>query len=194
MSRDDRGDRVKDLAGPEVLELLMPQRRPLWMVDVLVAWDDQGGPTLRAARHISANEEVFGGHFPELAMWPGTFTIEGLAQTCRALATLERLARACDRATVVASLANLGRSLRREPGFDPDAARRTASDIAALQGPGLLAAIDVRLTRPVRPGCRLDYRCVLGRELGDLVRFDVEASVAGEPVAHGSLTTARGPR
>jgi 3-hydroxymyristoyl/3-hydroxydecanoyl-(acyl carrier protein) dehydratase len=182
------------LAGPGVADLLVPQRRPLSLLDCVVAWDEKPRPTIRAARHISSNEQVLAGHFPELAVWPGCFTIEGLAQSCRALSTLERLAEARERSAVVTALRNLERWLRREPGYDAEAARQTSADLRELQGPGLLVAVEIRLTRPVWPGCRLDYRVALERRMEDLVRFEVEASVSSEIVAHGTLTTARGPR
>jgi 3-hydroxyacyl-[acyl-carrier-protein] dehydratase len=179
------------LWGPEVIEHLVPHRRPLWLVDCVLAWDGAPRPTVSAARYISHAEPVFAGHFPERPVWPGAYTIEGLAQTCRILATLERLAAGGDRATFTADLRNLQRALRGESGADPAAARTTTDALRALGGPGLLASVDVRLTGPIHPGCRLDYRATIERALDDLVRFAVEASVDGEPVAHGTLTSSR---
>ena len=185
--------RDKVLVGPEVVARLVPQQRPLSLVDCIVAWEDTPRPTILAARHISSNEEVFAGHFQELPLWPGCFTIEGLAQSCRALSTLERMASAADRDTVASSLHNLERWLRREPGHDEERARRTAEELGKWHGPGLLVGVEIRLTHPVRPGCRLDYRATLGRQIENLVRFEVEASVGDDLVARGTLTTARGP-
>src|SRR4051794_13247668 len=74
-------------------------------------------PTLRAHRHISFNEMVFDGHFPDLAIWPGVLIIEGLAQSCHLLAALSGLRRGFvaagrDPAEVLSLLRELDAALR----------------------------------------------------------------------------------
>src|SRR6185436_10703950 len=48
-------------------------------------------PFLTASHSISANEPVFAGHFTDLYLWPGVYTIEGLAQCCLLLRMLMEL-------------------------------------------------------------------------------------------------------
>ena len=71
--------------GPDVVQRLIPHRRPLLMVDRIEVFEDGDQPTLFASRYISSNEPVFDGHFPGLHLWPGVYTIEGLLQASNLL-------------------------------------------------------------------------------------------------------------
>src|SRR5690606_29174491 len=62
--------------GPDVIERLIPHRRPLIMVDRVRGFELGERPTLWATRNVSANEPVFDGHFPGLHIWPGIYTQE----------------------------------------------------------------------------------------------------------------------
>lgn len=177
--------------GRELVELLVPQREPLWMVDQVLGWEHTPQPTLRAARAIRSDEPVFAGHFPDQPVWPGIFTIEGLAQCCRILGTLEQLRAGADHAAVVTELSELGRALRGEPGADERAAEHGRIALRQLGGPGLLAATEMRFVRPVMPGCLLEYGTSIARVFDRLTRFEVEASVEAQLVARGTITTAR---
>lgn len=178
------------LCGAEVVARLLPQRPPLAMVDVVLEWKRGPKPSLRAARFVSASEPVFAGHFPDRPLWPGVFTIEGLAQSCRVLGTLERLAEARTAERTVEALRALERRLRGERHDEADA-RALELELAAMAGPGLLVAVDVRFTSPVFPGSVLEFDVARVRSLDDLVRFEVAAAVAGRTVAEGTMTTAR---
>ena len=67
--------------GPEVIEQLLPHRPPLLLLDAVTQFAADP-PSLTATKHIAATEAVFAGHFPGRAIWPGAYTIEGLAQAC----------------------------------------------------------------------------------------------------------------
>lgn len=71
----------------EAVQRLLPHRPPLLLVDAVDAVDGDP-PMLRAHKDINAAEPVFAGHFPERAIWPGVYTIEGLAQACALLGGL----------------------------------------------------------------------------------------------------------
>ena len=182
---------AEQLWGRELVLELVPQRPPLLMVDRVLRWNGDGRASLTASKQIDLSEPALAGHFPGQPVWPGVLTVEGLAQTCRMLGTLERLAAERSRAEVMARLDNLERWLRGISGVDEPSARETRSQLSSMNGPGLLVAIDLRWTRPVFPGGRLDYHATLQRRMDSLVRFDVEACVLGETVARGALTTAR---
>jgi 3-hydroxyacyl-[acyl-carrier-protein] dehydratase len=180
-----------------VIELFLPQRRPFLMVDFVDSFSDEPSPTLEAGRHISANEIYFAGHFPGYHLWPGTLTIEGMGQTSAlliAVLTVRRVAQAegMDPDAALGQLLNLELGYRMHPGFRPDDAAdflrrlRPHTDWLAVG-----AAVDVKLLRPVFAGQRLDYRAVLAGEHGDMMRFQVEASVEGITVAEGKMTGAR---
>lgn len=193
MSRRARGNLS---LGAAVVELLIPQRRPLLLVDFVSGYSDEPVPTLEAGRHVSINEPIFEGHFPGMPVWPGAFTMEGLGQSCSLMLLLTRLRRSAversvDPETVFDSLRNLDRGYRMHPGFRPDEVEALTGALAPYRSlMAMGASVELKFLRPVLPGCRLDYRVQWTDEVGDMVRFDVEASVDGETVVRGTLTGA----
>jgi 3-hydroxyacyl-[acyl-carrier-protein] dehydratase len=177
--------------GMELVQELVPQRVPLLMVDSVLCWQATRRAMVVASRIVDAAEPVFAGHFPGHPVWPGVFTIEGLAQTCRILATLERLAEGCDRGQITARVDNLQRWIRHDPRADAEVAQRIQRELGTMRGPGLLVAVEIRLTHPVLPGCRLEYRATCLRAMDGMIRFQVEALVGSDSVAHGTVTTVR---
>jgi 3-hydroxyacyl-[acyl-carrier-protein] dehydratase len=181
--------------GSNVVALLLPHQRPLVMVDQVGSFTDDGVPELTASRFISANEPIFDGHFPGLHLWPGVFTQEGLGQTCYLLYLIREarrrwVMRGGDAEDVLDGLRNLERGTRLHPGFDRERARVFLEESALLeQWIGVSAAVELKFLRPVFAACRLDYRARLVREIDQHVRFEVEAEVAGTPVARGVLTS-----
>lgn len=183
--------------GSNVVELLLPQRRPFLMVDCVGAFHQQPAPLIEASRHISANEAYFDGHFPGLHVWPGTLTIEGLGQTATILMMLLAIRRATqdlgsDPEAALEELRNLERGFRLHPGYRAADAPALIERLRPLQTfLAVGASADMKFLRPVFAGQRLDYRVVLTEDFGDKVRFEVEASVDGAPVASGILVGAR---
>ena len=93
---------------------------------------------------------------------------------------------------VLDSLRNLDRGFRLHPGFRSedisilsDAMKEYRNRIAVG------AAVEMKFLRPVFPGGRLDYRVEWTDDLGDMVRFAVEATADGQTVAKGTLTGAQ---
>lgn len=175
------------LVGPEVIERLMPQKRPFRMIDRLVKLDGSG---IVCQRLISGNEAIFDGHYPELPMWPGVHTIEALAQTVHLMLLLEGIAEARSEPVrnVVRDLQQIGMALR--SGKD-----RGASELAAtlaIDSPrwGVLARADVKLTAPVFAGDVLSCLARPGIAFGGLMEFEVEAWTEAGPVAKGRLMVA----
>jgi len=185
--------------GSGVVEVLLPHRRPFLMVDRVERFSMEPRPAIEAGRYISMNEIYFGGHFPEMPIWPGALTMEGLAQSAALLLTLVTLhrsaeARGEDPADVMEGLRNLDRGYRLHPGYRPEGATATMERLAASRDTlAMGAAVDMKFLRPVFPGCRVDYAVELSDDLGSLVRFSAEATVDGEPVARGTITGAVAP-
>lgn len=194
MSTDRKGSEPLRL-GPDVVQRLIPHRRPLVMVDAVLAYRHRPRPTLWARRQISANEDIFTGHFPGLHLWPGVFTIEGLGQStllCAIVAYLvdQRVERGGEPGEVYEALRRLERTATQ-----PFA---TASDDAALGDTpapraGVAGQVDVKFLAPVYAGCALEYCVTLTHQVGALARFDVVAEVEGTPVARGTMTGMIGP-
>jgi len=179
--------------GPDVIQKLLPHRRPLLMVDRIESFIRSPVPSLRASRHISANEEVFAGHFPGLHLWPGIYTIEGMGQTANVLEALMGL---------IGGFETAGRSsnelldglLALEAGYTLKAARhdeRLTALLEELREPqdfmGMSILVNVKLLAPVFAGQRLDYWVRRTHTAGDLLRHEVEAEVDGHVVARGSM-------
>ena len=61
----------------------------------------------------------------------------------------------------------------------------------ALDGPALLAHIDVRLHEPVRPPATITLEAALSRRMGALFLFDVTARINETTAATGRLTLAQ---
>ncbi len=179
--------------GPDVVQRLIPHRRPFLMVDAVEALEVGERPALRASRLVTANEPVFEGHFPGLHLWPGVYTIEGLGQTCNLLLVL--LAMQEDHgepSEVLAALEHLERALTLRP-HDARIVEVVSARLAARPrgwNLGMSAAVQVKLVRPVFAGQRLDYEVRRTHQHDALVRFDVEASVSGQRVAQGTMTSA----
>lgn len=142
------------------VERLLPQRPPLLLVDRVLAISEGAEPRLVAALDLHGDEPVLQGHFPGRPLWPGSYTIEGLAQSC----------------------ALLGRLLASGAGDQPT----TAVPLA------FVAAVKVKLLRPVAPPASLTYRVAHTHVVGEIHRFAVEASVDGALVAQGTLDVLQG--
>lgn len=187
--------------GPDVVQRLLPHRRPFLMVDRVEAFIDGPPPSLLASRYITANEPVFDGHFPELHLWPGVYTIEGLLQASNLLHIIH-VAREAAQAQglpsdeVFSVLKNLELGYRLKAGYQASLTAKHSALLGMTPDPisrgGLAGAVDVKLLQPVFAGQRLDYHVTLSRVVEHLQRFDVEAQVEGKLVAKGTLTSSRG--
>lgn len=183
--------------GSNVIELLLPQKRPFLMVDFVSAFHAAPAPMLEAGRHVTANEAYFDGHFPGMHVWPGTLTIEGLGQSSALLMGILAMRRTAEEAgidpdIVLSRLRNLDLGFRMHPGHRADDAIDLVQRIRS-EPPWLAigASVEIKFLNPVFAGQRLDYQTTLSGEVGNMMRFEVEASVDGTPVVSGTLTGAR---
>ncbi len=67
---------IKDIK--DIIEVL-PHRYPFLLIDRVTEIDDESG-TIRGYKNITANEDLFNGHFPNDPVFPGVLMIEALAQ------------------------------------------------------------------------------------------------------------------
>jgi 3-hydroxyacyl-[acyl-carrier-protein] dehydratase len=182
--------------GADVVQRLIPHRRPLVMVDGILAYRHGARPILWAHRHVSANEPVFDGHFPGFHLWPGIYTIEGLGQTALLCSIVMRLVAAHEAAGGAAE--EVYRALRalERPGDPGAGATGPLASLTSLGPPdpraGVAGHVDVKLVAPVFAGSELRYVAQLTHQVDTLARFDVTAEVDGRPVARGTLTGALG--
>ncbi len=183
--------------GSNVVELLLPQRRPFLMVDRVRAFHPGPPAALETSRHISANESVFDGHFPGLHLWPGTLTLEGMGQSGALLMSLLAMRRTVeaeggDPEAACEALRNLERGFRIQPGFKPAEAAALMERLRAVHAAiAIGASAELKLLQPVFAGQRLDFHVTLTDDFGDKVRFEARASVDDVPVATAIMIGAR---
>lgn len=183
--------------GAGVVQRLLPHRRPMLMVDAITAVGLLPQLSIRAVRLISANDPVFDGHFPGLAIWPGCLLVEGLAQACNlhvALAAVVREYEARGR-TARAALRDLRALDERVRLHAPAHAtkgphERLEEVLCVAPARGLLAAVDVELTAPVVPGDVVEYAVEPERIVDRVARFQVCARIGRRTVGRGRLSFA----
>lgn len=184
--------------GPEAIRHLIPHRRPLLLVDRVLGYERAPNPTVLACRFISANEEIFTGHLPQLALWPGSFIYEGLGQTSNLLHMLWTLqqefeAHGAPAEDVLEGLLALDHAARLQPGQLPPKAELLRDVLSRPALPvGLAAGVEMKFLQPVYPGSRLDYRVTQTHLTDSIIRFEGEAEVDGQLVARGVLHATRG--
>lgn len=69
----------------DILEIrkYLPHRYPFLLIDRVVELVE--GEYIIAYKNITANEEIFQGHFPHFPVFPGVLIIEAMAQACGVL-------------------------------------------------------------------------------------------------------------
>jgi 3-hydroxymyristoyl/3-hydroxydecanoyl-(acyl carrier protein) dehydratase len=178
--------------GANIVERLIPHRRPFLFVDRVKRFRLGEVRSIEAALQISVNDPVFDGHFPNWSVWPGVQVVEGLGQTAQLLATLDAIRRAGaerdDEGLGLRTLDALDAVYSLRPSATPsEEGLVMLKELSNSPVVGLASRIDMRLLEPVFPGCRLDYRVEWTLEQNGVLGFDVEASVGGRPVARGEL-------
>ncbi len=61
----------------EIMEIL-PHRYPMLMIDRVLECDDK--TRIVAVKNVTANEQIFQGHFPGMPIFPGVLQLEAMAQ------------------------------------------------------------------------------------------------------------------
>ena len=176
-------DSRKFLIGADVIEHLIPERHPMIMVDRVIDYRSSPHRQLSAERYVSANEPVFVGHFPDLKLWPGVHTIEGLRQCCVLLDVIRQL----EAANLLGELFTLQRFCTLQPQVDKEHCQRILDALTEMrhlsQAP---LKLRVKLLAPVFAGCIIAYQ--VHQDNSDTYSWSVQAEVNGQKVAKGEIT------
>jgi 3-hydroxyacyl-[acyl-carrier-protein] dehydratase len=182
--------------GPDVIQWLMPHRRPFLMVDRVIYFSTKPHPTLRALKFLSSNESFFQGHFPEVMLMPGALTFEGMGQTTNLLAMIMALrenfrGKGLNPDSVFEELQQIELGYSFSPEYRP-VKHKILDDLQLReQSPkyGLVGAVNLKFLEPIYPGNQIEYEAVLTGTFEDYLHHEVLASVAGNIKAKGTMST-----
>ena len=175
-------DGKKFLIGADVIEHLIPERHPMIMVDRVIDYQSSPRLQLSAERYVSANEPVFVGHFPNLKLWPGVHTIEGLRQCCVLLDVIRQL----EKVEMLEGLLELQRHHMLQPQVDKALCQQVLDALQKIcQLEQTPLRLRVKLLAPVFAGCIITYQAYQNNS--DTYCWSVKAEVNGQSVAKGEI-------
>jgi 3-hydroxymyristoyl/3-hydroxydecanoyl-(acyl carrier protein) dehydratase len=169
------------IIGADVISYLTPFKYPLIMVDRIVKYNSN--PLyLIAERYISANEPAFVGHFPNMKLWPGVFTLEGLRQTCFLLHILNEL----EEANLLKGLIELQNRQILRPQINHKLCRSVFDYLERKNTyDSDLYSTSMKFIEPVFAGSLITYSCM--RDENDLHCWSVKALVDDRLIAKGRI-------
>jgi 3-hydroxymyristoyl/3-hydroxydecanoyl-(acyl carrier protein) dehydratase len=167
--------------GADVIAYLTPVKHPMIMVDRII--DYHSDPlSLIAERYVSANEPVFTGHFPNMKLWPGIYTFEGLRQACYLLHVLHEL----EEADLLKGVIELHNRQILRPQINHKLCQSVIDYLkdCKLSDPDLFS-INIKLLEPVFAGSLIKYHCF--KDDHDLHSWSVKAEVDERLIAKGRI-------
>ena len=175
-------DNRKFIIGADVIGHLIADRHPMIMIDRIINYRSSPRRQLFAERYVSANEPVFVGHFPDLRLWPGVHTIEGLRQCCVLLDVIRQL----EEVNLLDGLFALQRSHLLQPQVDKVLCQRVLDALAGIRQLGQAPLrVRVKLLAPIFAGCVIEYQVL--QKSPEIYSWSVQAEVNGQKVAEGEI-------
>lgn len=167
--------------GADVLAYMNPVKHPMIMVDRIISYTSEP-LSLIAERFISANEPAFAGHFPNMKLWPGVYTIEGLRQACYLLNVMHDL----EKADLLKGLTELHNRQTLRPQIDHKLCQSVIDYLTEnkMHDPDLFS-VNVKLLDPVFAGSLIKYH--VSRDKRDPQYWSVNALVDERIIAKGTL-------
>ena len=80
---DDSEQAAIDIEG---IKRLIPHRYPFLLVDRII--EVQGATQAIGIKNVTINEQIFQGHFPEMAVFPGVLQLEAMEKSVKTQTTL----------------------------------------------------------------------------------------------------------
>jgi 3-hydroxymyristoyl/3-hydroxydecanoyl-(acyl carrier protein) dehydratase len=169
------------IIGADVIAYLTSVKHPMIMVDRIVHYNSN--PLfLIAERYVSANEPAFVGHFPNMKLWPGVFTLEGLRQACFLLHILKDL----EEANLLKGLTELHNRQILRPQINHKLCQSVFDYLEARKMYDAdLYSTSIKFLEPVFAGSLITYHCM--RDENDLHVWSVKALVDDRLIAKGKI-------
>ncbi len=169
------------IIGADVIAYLTPVKHPMIMVDRIVHYSSDP-LSLIAERYISANEPAFVGHFPNMKLWPGVYTFEGLRQACFLLNILNEL----EKVDLLKGLLELQKRHMLRPQINHKLCQSVIDYLAAKKiGDADLYSAGIKFLEPVFAGSLIAYHCM--RDENEPHSWSVKALVDDRMIAKGSI-------
>lgn len=170
------------IIGADTLSYLNQVKHPMIMVDRIISYHFDP-LSLIAERYVSANEPAFVGHFPNLKLWPGIYTIEGLRQSCFLLHILHEL----EVADLLKGVIELNNRQMLRPQINHKLCESVIEylDKRKMFDPDLFS-VNIKLLEPVFAGSLIKYHCF--RDGYNPDSYAVEAMVDEKQIAKGTVT------
>lgn len=169
------------IIGADVIAYLTSVNHPMIMVDRIVHYNSN--PLLLIAeRYVSANEPAFVGHFPNMKLWPGVFTLEGLRQACFLLYIVKEL----EEANLLHGLKELQKRQILRPQIDHKLCQSVLDFLEARKMHDAdLYSTSIKFLEPVFAGSLITYHCM--KDENDSDSWSVKALVEDRLIAKGRI-------
>ncbi len=169
------------IIGADVISYLASVKHPMIMVDRII-WYHSDPLSLIAERYVSANEPAFTGHFPNMKLWPGIYTFEGLRQTCYLLFILHEL----EKADLLKGVVELQNRQMLRPKIDHKLCQSVFDFLKErkMVDPDLFS-MNIKFVEPVFAGALIKYHCSLDDD--KLHSWSVKAVVDERLIAKGKI-------
>ena len=174
-------EKEKLILGSDAIAYLTPFQHPLIMVDRIIYYSSSP-LSLIAERYISANEPAFVGHFPNMKLWPGIYTMEGLRQACYILQSLHEL----EEANMLQGILELNKRHILQPQINNERCQEVIEFLRTKESidPDLFS-IKIKFLEPVFAGTVIRFHC--SNDYNSPNIWFVEASVNERIIAKGTI-------
>lgn len=182
--------------GADVIQWLIPHRRPFLMVDRVNAISFGDRPCIRTSKFLSANEGIFDGHFPKMLLMPGAYTFEGMGQSTNILAMVIALreifeARGDDPDMVLDELKQIELGYALSPKYKSEK-HQILNDLQKFDSNpkyGMVGAVNLKFIEPIKPGNLIEYEAILTGTFENMLHYEIQAVVEGKIKARGTLSS-----
>jgi 3-hydroxymyristoyl/3-hydroxydecanoyl-(acyl carrier protein) dehydratase len=180
-SGNQSAEKGQFVIGADVIAYITRVKHPMIMVDRIISYHSDP-LSLIAERYVSANEPAFTGHFPNMKLWPGIYTLEGLRQACHILHILQEL----EKADLLKGVIELNNRQTLRPRINHELCQSVIDYLKnrKMSDPDFFS-MNIKFLEPVFAGSLIKYHCC--RDDEDLHSWSVQAVVDERIIAKGII-------